>query len=81
MKKTILLCILVLFAFSVFAQQNTAKYSVTSDALNIRKGPGMGYNVLGTKHQGNILDVFEITGDWAKISFNNSYAPFALKFV
>lgn len=41
---------------------------VSASALNVRSGPGMNYNIIGTKYYGNAVKVYETSGIWAKIS-------------
>jgi hypothetical protein len=44
MKKLVLTVLLALAALPIFAEES---YSVVSDSLNVRKGPGANYDVLG----------------------------------
>ena len=41
---------------------------VTSNQLNIRKGPGTGYNKVGTLYNGNTAEVLEVQGSWGRIN-------------
>ncbi len=46
-------------------------YIVIGSALNIRDGAGVKNNIIGQLNIGDKVSVYEITGDWAKISFGD----------
>ena len=46
----------------------SAKVRVTADSLNIRQGPGTGYNRVGKLTNGTVVDVNEIRGNWGLMS-------------
>jgi uncharacterized protein YgiM (DUF1202 family) len=69
MKKLVLTVLLSLAVLPAFAEES---YSVVSDSLNVRKGPGANYNVLGRVYKDESVEVLEIGGDWAKIIFKDS---------
>lgn len=54
-------------------KQSAGNYYVTSDALNVRSGPGTDYSLLGTLTRGMHVKVISIEGEkenrWAKIKF------------
>ena len=43
----------------------------STDGLNVRKGPGNSYSIIGSLKQGTIVDVYSTNGYWAEISYNN----------
>ena len=45
---------------------------ITSKELNVRKGPGIGYGIITTLKQGTKVQVYKISGSWAKVSPNKS---------
>jgi uncharacterized protein YgiM (DUF1202 family) len=69
MRKTVLLLAVVIISFPAFSQDY---YSVISDSLNVREGPGTNYDVLGRVYKSEFVEVLEIGGDWAKIIFKDS---------
>ena len=42
----------------------SSQVAVTSDRLNVRSGPGLGYAQITTVYRGNILQVLRITDEW-----------------
>lgn len=68
-------------------KQSLKKYYVTSNALNIRSGPGTDYSILGTLTKGMEVKVASIKGGkgnrWAKIRFQGltayAYANYLAK--
>ena len=44
------------------------RYVKVNTSLNVRSGPGMNYNVIGSKHNGDEVKVYENSGIWARIS-------------
>ncbi|WP_093135348.1 N-acetylmuramoyl-L-alanine amidase [Salinibacillus kushneri] len=45
---------------------------ITVDDLNIRKGPGMEYEILGQANQNASVQILDQSGNWAKIQFQNT---------
>eukprot|EP01107_Rhizomastix_libera_P006028 TRINITY_DN20139_c2_g1_i2.p1 TRINITY_DN20139_c2_g1~~TRINITY_DN20139_c2_g1_i2.p1 ORF type:complete len:393 (+),score=104.67 TRINITY_DN20139_c2_g1_i2:147-1325(+) len=43
-------------------------YTVTTDSLNIRSGPGTSYSVVKTAKKGDQLNVFSLSNGWAKVT-------------
>jgi hypothetical protein len=78
MKKLFFVVILVYLTLPVFTQES---YSVISDSLNVREGPGTNYDVLGRVYKGEFVKVLEIGGDWAKIIFKDSAGYVNKKFI
>ena len=40
--------------------------TITADELNIRKGPGTGYDKVGSYKEGNTVDIYEVKDGWAR---------------
>ncbi len=59
----------------------TAKLAVTANSLNLRKGPGTSYAILGTLKKGNKVTVKKITGNWAYISFGSKTGYVSLTYL
>ena len=61
---------------------STGLYEITtsSDALNVRGGPGDGYDVIGQISRGSIVNVTQTSGSWGKISYNGGTGWIALSF-
>lgn len=59
----------------------TTKYVCTVISLNIRNGAGTNYKVLGTFSEGEEIDVYSISGDWAKIKWKNLVAYCSAKYI
>ena len=38
--------------------------------LNVRKGPGTGYSIVGKKYHGDFVTIYEKKGNWARIGKN-----------
>jgi uncharacterized protein YgiM (DUF1202 family) len=47
---------------------------VTANSLNVRKGPGTNYSVVGSLKSGKEVSVISTSGGWAKINFNSGVA-------
>jgi N-acetylmuramoyl-L-alanine amidase len=77
MKKLVLTVLLALAALPIFAEES---YSVVSDSLNVRKGPGTNYDVLGRVYKDESVEVIETSGDWSRIIFEGSYGYVCLYF-
>jgi D-alanyl-D-alanine carboxypeptidase len=54
-------------------QQHT-QMVVTSDVLNVRTGPGTGFDVQGTLAQGDEVQVLAVEGDWCRIQYKGTEA-------
>lgn len=44
------------------------KGKVTATAMHVRSGPGLDFSILGYVIQGDVVDVWEVEGTWARIS-------------
>ena len=54
---------------------------VTANVLNVRKGAGTKYNVLGTFKKGTSVSVIGESGDWYKISYKGSTAYVSKQYI
>ncbi|MBP3541109.1 MAG: SH3 domain-containing protein [Clostridia bacterium] len=45
-----------------------------NDFVNLRSGPGMGYNRVTTAPNGSVLTVFSVSGSWAHVQYGNTVA-------
>ncbi len=49
------------------------KYRCTGSDVNIRKGPGTDYDIVGKLVKGEYVRVTEISNGWAKLLFDKGY--------
>lgn len=63
----------VIFIFPLWAYANAVGY-VTASALNVRKGPGTSYEIVGVVYNGAVLTVLNSEDGWYKISHNGGEA-------
>jgi len=47
--------------------------------VNLRKGPGTNYKVIGNVKKGTSLKIFEVTGDWLRIRLDNGSEAWIIK--
>lgn len=47
-------------------------YQVTASALNVRSGPGTNFGVMGQVHRGDLVEVVDIQGSWARLDQNDN---------
>ena len=47
-----------------------AKVCTQSGSLNVRQTPAKGHNIIGSLKKGAVVNVYEISGTWARISYN-----------
>lgn len=74
-------CTIILLWCCLFATAQT-KYEVTANTfLNIRSYADTSAPVLGTIDKGGKVDVYEISGDWAKIGYGSDYAYVSAKYL
>lgn len=52
-------------------QSDYDRYQVTASSLNVRMGPGGSFTKTDSLDGGTVVDVWEIRGDWARISHDN----------
>lgn len=74
MKKYKLLSILLILIFSLvisdFIQPASAQSkNVAAESLNVRSGPGLSYDIIGSLKQGDSLQILDTYNDWYKISY------------
>jgi len=62
------------FRLPVVEDQVIATGTVTADVLNVRAKPNTNSNILGKLVRGNVVNIYEIQGDWARINYNNAIA-------
>ncbi len=74
---------LMLFLFiTETAWAQSGLYTVTGDKVNIRSGPGTGYQVVGSRKKGDTVTVLSLyDANWAKIKFGNSHAYMHRKYI
>ncbi|WP_404404974.1 N-acetylmuramoyl-L-alanine amidase [Jeotgalibacillus malaysiensis] len=51
-----------------------AKLVVKENNLNVRSGPGTSHGILGKVNNGDRMNVYSLSGDWAKVDFNGKQA-------
>ncbi len=47
--------------------QKEYQVQVSANEVNLRSGPGINYDIVGSINQGEILTLLDITGDWYKV--------------
>lgn len=67
-------------------QQDTGKVNVGSSVLNVRKGPGTNYGVIGTLKNGTAVNISANAKDsagtvWYKISYNGTYGYVSSEYI
>ncbi|MFZ5899628.1 MAG: SH3 domain-containing protein [Bacillota bacterium] len=70
-----LLCVFTLFIGSTFAQLFIAAWAeagqvavVTTDVLNMRSGPGLGYGIVGKAYRSERLSILSSANGWYKVN-------------
>jgi len=66
--------IIGLMIFSVIQANAAQKYYVNYQYLNVRKGPGTKYKLLGRLSEGQQVNVYKKSGGWAQIKYNKKKA-------
>lgn len=61
--------------------QTTKYYSTARSVLNIRSAPNANSTVVGTLRPNQVVDVYEIVNDFAKIEYNRNTAYVSLKYL
>lgn len=83
MRHVIKIFVFTLFLFAtgtVWGQSGL--YTVTGDRVNVRSGPGTGYQVIGSRKKGDVVTVLSLyDANWAKISLGNSHAYMSKKYL
>ena len=59
----------------------SSNYKVTASALNVRKGRGTKYGILGCVKKGTKLNVKNISGGWGQITYNSKTGYVSMKYV
>ena len=59
-------------AVTARSSSSSVVYKVTEDDLNVRKGPGTSYSIVGKMNAGDIVDVHEIKNGWARITYKGN---------
>ena len=59
-------------AVTARSSSSSVVYKVTEDNLNVRKGPGTSYSIVGKINTGDIVDVHEIKNGWARITYKGN---------
>ena len=62
------LCVGLFLSGWLFAFQMPSKGKVTAKDLNVREGPGMNYQVLGSIPEGTVVNIIGVTGSWYKVN-------------
>lgn len=76
------LFITFLFFIAETAWGQVGLYTVTGNEVNIRIGPGTGYQVVGTRKRGDTVTVLSFYNDnWAKIRLGTSHAYMSRKYL
>jgi len=57
--------------------QMPTKGRVTASALNVREGPGTNFTIVGVIHEGTMVDIIGVSGNWYKVNVDQ----FSGKFV
>lgn len=54
---------------------------VTASELNVRNGPGMDYDVIGSVGNGKTLEIYRVEGNWADVYWGNHGGFISLDYV
>ena len=54
---------------------------ITTDSLNIRKGPGTSYEVVGTVKKGQAFTIVEVNGNWGKLKSGTGWISISSNYV
>ena len=78
--KILLVTLFLFIAGTVWGQAGL--YTVTGNTVNIRSGPGTGYQSVGTRKKGDTVTVLSMyDANWAKIRHGSSYAYMSRKYL
>ena len=66
MKKLIVIPLFISFCFIASAEDRWA-----SDQINVRTGPGTGFDIMGQLDRNEKIEVFDVINGWAQILFEN----------
>ena len=56
-------------------------YIVTASTLNVRSGPGTNYPVIAKLYENNNVDIYQISGNWAKTIINNKVGHLSTEYI
>lgn len=56
-------------------------YEVRTNSLNVRAGAGTSYKIIGKLQRYDLIEVVKISGNWAKVKYNNKYAYVYAKYL
>lgn len=76
MKKLTFIFLLLNLCNLIYAQT----YKAIQD-INVRKGPGTKFEIIGTISEGEIVSVITNEGNWSKINFDSDYGYISNKFI
>jgi len=88
--KKILLELLVIILLSMgitiiripaYASSQVGKATISTDSLNVRKGPGKEYEAIGKVYLGNEVEVTAVEGEWLKIIYNDTEGYISIDYV
>lgn len=79
MKKALLIT-LYLFSFHILLAQNVI-YVNSANGLNLRQGPGTGYQTVANIPDGSRIDVISTQGDWVKVKYDGKEGYVSRQYV
>lgn len=56
-------------------------YEIITDSLNIRKGAGTSYDIVGTVKKGGVYTIVEVNGNWGKLKSGAGWISLNSKYV
>ena len=63
-------------------EQSVAKATIMAESLNVRGGPGTGYDILGTVRQGEVLELESVMDNgWVEVAWKGGTAYISSKYV
>ena len=63
-------------------EQSVAKATIRAESLNVRGGPGTGYDILGTVRQGEVLELESVMDNgWVEVAWKGGTAYISSKYV
>ncbi|GAA1826953.1 SH3 domain-containing protein [Microlunatus capsulatus] len=77
----LLVCTALLVGLVGTAPASAVSTATTTEALNVRSGPGTTYRVLGTLRDGQRVTTLSTSGGWTRIEFRDAKAYVAAKYL
>ena len=77
----LLVCTALLVGLVGTAPASAVSTATTTEALNVRSGPGTSYRVLGTLRDGQRVTTLSTSGGWTRIEFRDAKAYVAAKYL